>query len=108
MKDFLSQIGVLRVMHGLFLASLILTAPFSGGEAAHSGLAMWPTMLAPALVPIFIFVLPLDMTMAAVSKDGAEASERQRLNRVIRYDLVLLALLIISWLPFFLKLVIER
>lgn len=65
---------------------------------------MWPTLIAPALVPIFVFVLPLDMTMSAISRSGVEGDEYRRLTTVIRFNLLLFALLLGAWMPFFLSL----
>jgi hypothetical protein len=107
-SEFLRQIGPLRVLHGLFIIVLAVSAPFAGGEAAYSGLAMWPTLIAPALVPIFVFVLPLDMTMAAVARSGAEEEERFRLGRVLKLDTFLFVLLLAAWLPFFGQLLAAR
>jgi hypothetical protein len=104
MLKLFQKIGPLRVLHALFLLVLILSAPFAMGESAHSGLRMWPTLIAPALVPIFVFVLPLDMTMAAISRSGVEGEEHQRLTTVIRFDMILYALLLGAWMPFFLSL----
>lgn len=108
MFELFRKVGTLRVLHALFLLTLILSAPFAGGESARSGLAMWPTLIAPALVPIFVFVLPLDMTMAAISRSGESGEERARLTTVLRFNLVLLALLLGAWLPFFLSLLGDR
>ncbi len=108
MREFLRQIGPLRVLHGLFIIVLAVSAPFAGGEAAYSGPAMWPTLIAPALVPIFVFVLPLDMTMVAVARSGAESAERFRLGRVLRFDVGLFVLLLAAWVPFFASLLSAR
>lgn len=104
MFNFFRKIGPLRVLHTLFLLLLIASAVFAGGESARSGLQMWPTLIAPALVPIFLFVLPLDMAMAAISRSGMEGAEHSRLTLVIRFDALLLAMLTLAWLPFFLQL----
>ena len=108
MKKLATDVGFLRVVHGLFLVLLMVSVPFAGGESARHGLAMWPTLIAPALVPIFIFVLPLDMFMAAVSRGGATEREVSRLNRVLKYDIVLLILLLLTWVPFFARIIIDR
>lgn len=108
MVGLFEKIGLLRVLHALLLLALILSAPFAGGESARSGIEMWPTLIAPALVPIFVFVLPLDMTMAAISRSGQHGDERARLTTVIRFDLLLLLLLLVAWLPFFLALLGSR
>lgn len=105
LKQLARDIGPLRVMHTIFLLILIVSAPFAGGEGARSGFAMWPTLIAPALVPIFYFVLPLDMTMSAVTRSGVVGEEHARLTRVIRIDAILFVALLAAWLPFFLALV---
>jgi hypothetical protein len=108
LKKLATDVGFLRVFHGLFLLLLMVSVPFAGGESARHGFAMWPTLIAPALVPIFFFVLPLDMFMAAVSRGGATDSEVNRLNRVLKYDIVLLILLLLTWVPFFAQIITER
>ena len=104
MLKLFRKIGLLRVLHAAFLLLLVLSAPFATGESVHSGIRMWPTLIAPALVPIFVFILPLDMTMAAVSRSGATGEEYQRLTTVIRFNMILYALLLGAWAPFFLSL----
>lgn len=104
MLNLFRKIGPLRVLHAAFLLVLVLSAPFAAGESAHSGIRMWPTLIAPALVPIFVFVLPLDMTMSAISRSGVEGDEYNRLTTVIRFNLLLFALLLGAWMPFFLSL----
>lgn len=105
MFEFFRKIGPLRVLHGLTIVILVVTAPFADGSSARSGLAMWPTLIAPAVAPIFLFVLPLDMTMAAIGRSSAESDdERRRLTTVLRFDVLLLVVLVLAWLPFFMAL----
>ena len=97
----LSSIGTLRIVHASVIILLILTAPFAGGEPAHSGLSMWPSLLAPAIAPIFLFVMGLDIMMAAIFRSSAEGAERERFSFILKVNVALLLGLFFAWLPFF-------
>ena len=84
---------------------LVITALFSMGETHKSGWMMFPTLLAPAIVPMLFFVIPLDMTMCAIMMSGKEVSERLRYKRMILYDLIAMIVLLVAWFPFFRRLI---
>ncbi len=90
----------------LYLGVLILavTAFFSLGETHKSGLMMYPTLIAPAVVPMLYFVIPLDMIMCTVLMSGKKAQERRRYKHMIGSDFAALLLLFIAWLPFYWRL----
>ena len=100
--------GVLRLM--LVAAALLLIAigPFSGGRVVLEGLAVITTLVAPVAYAVFVFVLPLDMMMTGIFMSDADAAKRARLRRVLITEGVLLAVLMLSWLPFVLMLVSRR
>lgn len=83
---------------------LILIGPISGGEARTAGLALFTTVVAPAFYVIMLFVLPLDITMSRVFMKEAQGAERARYRFIIRLELVLFALMLLTWLPLILKL----
>ena len=101
MLEKILSIGPLRIVHSLVLLALAATAPFAGAAPVYAGLSMWPTLIAPALAPIFMFVLGLDMMMAGIYRSSAEGAERQRFGWILKVDLLLLLLLVFAWLPFF-------
>ncbi len=83
---------------------LIVMGPISGGEARNSGFALFTGVVAPSFYVIMLFVLPLDMTMSRVFMGEAQGDERARYRFIIRLELVLLALMLLAWLPFILRL----
>ncbi len=78
--------------------------PISGGEAQISGFAVFTSVVAPAFYVIMLFVLPLDITMSRVFMGEAQGEEKLRYRFIIRLELVLLALMLLAWLPFIIKL----
>ena len=86
------------------VALLVIAAPFALQPTNPHGWAIWPTVVAPALFVIFIFVLPLDVTMTLVFRADTQGAERARLTRVLTVELVLTALLTAAWIPFILRL----
>ncbi len=104
LKQILSRLGALRAMLVAIVLLLILMGPISGGEARISGFALFTSVVAPAFYVIMLFVLPLDITMSRVFMGEAQGEEKLRYRFIIRLELVLLALMLLAWLPFVLKL----
>ncbi|MGU9956395.1 MAG: hypothetical protein ACNYPI_01740 [Arenicellales bacterium WSBS_2016_MAG_OTU3] len=98
---FIEKVGWLRFGLTLLTLFLILMAPMSLGETMMSGWGMVPTMIAPALAPMLLFVYPLDMTMSAIYRSGADQIQQARHSFIIKLDLILMVVLVIVWLPFF-------
>ncbi len=92
----------------LFLAviALSITAIFSMGGTQKSGLMMFPTLIAPATVPMLFFVIPLDMMMCRILMSGKDAAERRRYWHLIGADFAVLLLLFFAWFPFYKRLLI--
>ena len=104
LTHFLGQYGALRVILGVFTLAVVLMAPLAGGAVQKSGWRMFPTLIVPAVAPLFFFGYLLIMLMSRVFMSDASPRERQRLRMVIRTDAVLLALLVLAWGPFFYRL----
>lgn len=83
---------------------LIVMGPISGGEVRISGFALFTGVVAPAFYVIMLFVLPLDITMSRVFMLEAQGDERARYRFIIQLELGLLALMLLAWLPFILRL----
>ncbi|MGH8616039.1 MAG: hypothetical protein ACREYF_29515 [Gammaproteobacteria bacterium] len=58
----------------------------------------------PALVVLFAFLLPLDMLMCRIFRSEQEGREVQRYADIIRYELMILALMLAAWTPFWIRL----
>ncbi len=83
---------------------LIVMGPISGGEARISGFALLTSVVAPAFYVIMLFVLPLDITMSRVFMSETQGAERARYRFIIRIEVALFALMLLTWLPFIVKL----
>ncbi len=104
LKQIFSRLGALRAMLVTIVLLLIVMGPISGGEARVSGFALFTSVVAPAFYVIMLFVLPLDITMSRVFMGEAQGEEKLRYRFIIRLEIVLLALMLLAWLPFVLKL----
>ena len=103
-KQFLREIGPLRVLLFILITALILSAPLAILETHKTGWLMLPTLIAPTIVPMLVFVIPLDMTMCAIQMTSKGPADRKRYIRIIWYDVASLVLLLLAWFPFFWKL----
>ena len=104
MSTFFRDMGPLRGMMAVVVLILVLSAPAALTPASAYGWSVLPTVVAPALFVIFIFVLPLDVVMTLVFRSDKEGEERARLSKVLVIDVVLTAALALSWTPYILSL----
>ncbi|MDC0948017.1 hypothetical protein OAS86_01570 [Gammaproteobacteria bacterium] len=100
----LPRLGVLRTALLLIIVLLIVVAPLALGESGHSGWRLMTSAVFPALMPMMLFVLMLEMTMCRVLMSGQPESERARLRAIIRLEALLTLLMILAWLPFLYRL----
>ncbi len=99
-----SDLGVLRTLLAVAVALVIACAPLADG-AVHTDWRFWPAVIAPVFVPVFTFVLPLDITMASVFKASTDdGGAKRRYRRIIWLDTGLLVTLLLSWTPFIIRL----
>ena len=97
-------LGFLRHCHLAMVAALVLAAPFvENGDGAHSVLL---PIVAPALMPILLFTLLLDVLFCWIRKQDPQPPETlARLRFITRLNLVALLVLVVAWLPFIARLV---
>ena len=62
----------------------------------------------PGIALFFIWAIPLDIVMAKVFKAEADAATRVRYQTVIRFDLLVMLILLLSWGSFFLQIMLQR
>jgi len=72
-------------------------------RTSYQGWAFVTTVIVPALVPIFFFVILLDILMSALFLSSSTGEQRARYRFVIRIELALWALLTLAWTPLFLQ-----
>lgn len=99
MKQFIEDIGAMRLMLLLLLAICLPMALFSDAEPV--GLGLLSAYIAPTLVVLLFCVLLLDALMNRVF--AIEQSEEvKRLHRLrTRTDLMAVLAILLSWGPFF-------
>lgn len=104
LHDFVSLFGELRVLLVVTVVVLIVAAPFSDGPAHATGWPLVRNVIAPTLFVIMAFVLPLDITMTLVFMSDRQGPERRRLRLVAQAETVLLAAMLVAWLPLLMRL----
>lgn len=103
-KELIRTLGFLRVLLVVIVMWFVASAPFAGDEIVYSGWSMIPKLIVPVLVPIAFFVLPMDITMSRIMMSDKRGQARDRHKAVIMLDVVLLVLLLVTWLPYFVRL----
>lgn len=93
----------LRKILAIVTLSIACIGPFLDGTADTHGWRIFPTVIAPAVMMILVFMLPLDMTMARIFLSDADEAHRQRLKSAIKLDAWLMLILLVAWLPFFVR-----
>jgi len=83
--------------------AIAVFGPFLDGTADPEGWRIFPTVIAPAIMLMLLFILPLDMTMARIFMSDASDQERRRLVTAIKADACLMLILVVAWVPFFLR-----
>ena len=90
----------------LLTTSLVLTIfPWLPNATNFSSNHISLGLLAAVTTPVVWMLLLLDSTMLAIYLEGSDDPTQNLLwRRLIRYNLALAALIVASWLPFFLNL----
>ena len=83
---------------------LILAAPFAGDQTIKQGWMMVPTLIFPVMVPMYFFILPLDMTMCLIMMQDKAQDIRENYKRIIWLEIILMVLLLLAWLPYAVRL----
>ena len=98
-----NDFGVLRLaLIGLCLISIGLSFLADGITYMHDW-RLIPSVLAPSIVMMLVFALPLDITMAFVFRSDSDETEKPRFNKIIKVESIVYFLLLACWTPFFLK-----
>lgn len=101
-SGLIQRLGVLRIALLLLAALVMLAAPFADGSVHRHDWRIFPTVVAPSVMMMLVFAIPLDITMARIFMSDANAVERLRLRFVIRIETVVYVLMLASWTPFLL------
>ena len=102
-KDALQRLGVLRSLLVALTFLVIAAMPFADVTASPAGWGIIKSAVLPAAGPIVFMVLMLDVMMSQIFKADATEQQRKDLNFAIKVYGLVTAMLIVSWLPVFLK-----
>ena len=103
LNNWIKSLGTLRLLMMLTAVACIVAAPFADGKAYVHDWRLLPSVIAPSVMVMLVFAIPLDVCMAKVFMSDADAGEKARLGRAISVELVMMAVLVLSWTPFMLK-----
>jgi hypothetical protein len=92
----MTWLGPLRLMLLFGALVLVVLRPTPGTPPVYAGWDMMPTLLAPAIVPLFFMVLLLDAIMCAVQL-SSHPGERRRYQTLIGVDLGMALWLVLWW-----------
>jgi hypothetical protein len=93
------EVGLLRIIIA-GIAVLCLPLVFFSG-AGSAGWGILPSQIAPVIVVLLVWVLPFDMLMARVFMADRAEDERERYRTIIKFDGILMIVLLVFWGPFF-------
>jgi hypothetical protein len=97
---WLRSLGFLRSLLVLAAAFIVLVAPLAYGGVHLHDWRLLPTVVAPAVMMVLVFVILLDMLMSRVFMADAGEEDRARLSPVIWIEAVVLLTMIVAWSPF--------
>jgi hypothetical protein len=102
---WLRILGPQRTLLLTLVACVIAASPFAVPHTTASGWHFLPQVLAPVFAGILIFVLPLDITMSRLFQREATPPAARRYATIVRIQAWALGLLVVSWIPFVVRLI---
>lgn len=97
--------GPLRIMLLALVAVLAVAGPIADPAYPVTVADLLRNAIAPAMAVIIVFVVMLDILMCRIFMSGKKGDELQRYRGIIRFELVALAALLLSWTPFIMRIV---
>ena len=101
MKSFFIDLRPMRVFLLVAVLISIIFRPAPGTEIVYEGWPVFSSLLLPVLSPIFLMLLWLDSLIAKLWSTQTEGKEQKRYKMILRINLVLSLIFIISWYPYF-------
>lgn len=101
-QHWLTLLGPVRACVAL-IALLCLPMVFLSGGEAYEGWRIIPDQVVPGLVVLIVWALPFDILMIKVFMSDQDEAAKARGRQVIRIDLLLIILLLLFWVPFFMR-----
>jgi len=106
MQDFPSKNRVPPLRLLLLISALILIVfPWIPGADEFKSNVVSLKLMAPITMPIVVMLLLLDAVMLAVYREGSDdAQQIRQWGQLMRWNLLGAVLLVVSWIPFFVRL----
>ncbi len=95
--------GALRLLLQALALLIVVLMPFADVSLPPQGWGLLFGVVLPAAAPIVVMVLMLDALMCVVLKDDAAPARRNQLNFALGMHLLFIGLLLLTWLPVFLR-----
>jgi hypothetical protein len=99
----IAALGMLRILLLALATLLVVLTPFADVSLPPHGWGLLFGTVLPAAVPMVIMVLMLDALMCLVLKNDAPLARKSELNFAVGAHLVVIGLLLLVWLPVFLR-----
>lgn len=93
----------LRAILLMLTVCVAAVGPFLDGTADPHSWRILPTVIAPALMMILVFALPLDITMTLIFMSDAEPVQKVRLKRELKLEILAMSVMVLAWIPFYLR-----
>ncbi len=94
-----------QVLLGLALINILLPILHAlGSPASNAERSLWDvfaTLIAPVMAPLFVVVILFDYVMSRVRAADADGDERARFAAIARLELIVIAISLIFWAPYF-------
>ncbi len=105
MRRIVQKMGILRVILLVLAILLAISMIWVDTSLPPEGLGLLRAAVLPALAPIVFMVLLLDLLMCQVLKADQDTGRERRmdLNFISKCHLIAATLLLVSWLPIFLR-----
>lgn len=100
-RTLLAALGPLRILLVIAAVVWMLAVPDPGTRAVFHGVGAITTVVVPAIAPILLMVVLLDLTMSTVFMVDKRGRERTRYRNIALLHAVLAAGMVIAWYPFF-------
>ncbi|MCZ6895437.1 MAG: hypothetical protein O7H40_15505 [Gammaproteobacteria bacterium] len=97
------RLGILRLLLIMVALVIIAAAPFADGSSPLHDWRLLPSVVAPSIMMMLVFAIPLDITMARIFMADADAAEISRLKFIIRTEIAVYVVLIGAWIPFMVR-----
>ncbi len=102
--NWIRSLGTLRALLMLAALTCIIAAPFADGTTYLHDWRLLPSVIAPTIMVMLLFAIPLDICMARIFMSDSSDTEKARLKRAIFIETAMFGALALAWTPFMLKL----